>query len=264
MRISINRHIASRSNGFCLNGRCGLSVILLAALILPVQAYCLSFTGTGVNPGNDDEPLSAEAVFALVNVTGTGGQLQITLTNTATAAADAPSSILTALFFTTGANPALTPLSAIIATGSTVINGSDPTGGNVGGEWAYPGAPSTGLSSTGVGIWGSGNFGGPNLAGPESVNGAQFGIAPLAGVTHTNGALGSPFVSNSIVFTFDYTGSFDLNNIEVQGFQYGTSLTEPFVPAVPVPEPATVTVMGLGLASLTLIRRIRSRKAANK
>ena len=264
MRISINRHIASRSNGFCLNGRCGLSVILLAALILPVQAYCLSFTGTGVNPGNDDEPLSAEAIFALVNVTGTGGQLQITLTNTATPAADAPSSILTALFFTTGANPALTPLSAIIATGSTVINGSYPTGGNVGGEWAYPGAPSTGLSSTGVGIWGSANFGGPNLAGPESVNGAQFGIAPLAGVTHTNGALGSLFVSNSIVFTFDYIGSFDLNNIEVQGFQYGTSLSEPFVPAAPVPEPATVTVMGLGLASLTLIRRIRSRKAANK
>lgn len=259
MRISINRLATERSKSFRSNGRYYLSVALLAALVVPVQAYCLSFTGTGVNPGNGNEPLSAEADFELVNVTGTGGQLQITLTNTAAAAAGAPSSILTALFFTTGVNPALTPLSAIIATGSTVINGSYPTGGNVGGEWAYPGAPSTGLSSTGVGIWGSGNFGGPNLAGPESVDGAQFGIAPLAGVTHTNGALGSPFVSNAVVFTFNYTGTFDLNNIEVQGFQYGTSLSEPFIPAVPVPEPATVTVMGFGLASLALVRRIRSR-----
>src|SRR3989442_689675 len=101
--------------------------IAVAAMLVTVgSASATTYTFTGSSGG-----LSAKATF----VTG-GSQLIITLLNTGGDAL-VPTDILTAIFFDTDPNTVLTPVSALLPSGSTVRFQPYPTGGNVGGEWSY-------------------------------------------------------------------------------------------------------------------------------
>lgn len=178
------------------------------------------------------------------------GHLTIEFTNTSAMDVTGAADVLTALFFSVGGNPHLTPVSAHLADGSTVLtllrNGTVQVGpdggGNVGGEWAFrsalSGAPwgaNYGIGSAGLGFFGEANFGGPNLDGPKSVAGPDFGIASADDIPSTYWGRPTPLIHNSVVFTLALPFGFTLSDQSIfdVSFQFGTSLSEPNVPASP-------------------------------
>jgi len=206
---------------------------------------------------------------------GDGADLVVTLTNTSSADTTKPVEVLTALFFDSSADlSGLSRLSAALAPGSSVILDRDgqPSGGVVGGEWAWKmhgssARPAYGISSTGLGLFGPGDlFPGANLAGPESPGGVNYGIVS-AGDDPTTGNGGirnsGGLIKNAVVFRLGgLPGGFALSQIDHVVFQYGTSLSEPSfegrrpLTGVVLPEASCWQFAGFaGLGVLALLRR---------
>jgi hypothetical protein len=238
------------------------TVLAVPFLATPTQAAPIVFSGSSGT-------LAASASFDIVL-----GNLQVTLTNTSASDVLVPSNVLTAVFFDLAGVGALTPVSALVAAGSTV-NAADPAGLNVGGEWAYgsglvgPAGATEGISSSGFGLFGGGNFNGPDLDSPAAVNGMNYGILSAGDNTATGNApiLSEPFTKNQVIFLLSgLPVGFSLDGaISKVSFQYGTALTEPNVGGgttggVSVPEPATLSLLGAGFA--VAVARLRRRKTA--
>lgn len=202
---------------------------------------------------------SASASFAV-----SGTDLIVTLSNISLLDANVPTDMLTGVYFDVSGSPlSLTRTSALLNSGSVVVLGSQPSGGVVGGEFAYlgglSGAPhgaAYGISSSGLGLFGPGDlFPGANLDGPTSPDGPQFSITSIGdNPLNNNGGASVPLIQNSVVFTlsglplgFDPSGR--ISNIS---FQYGTDLSEP---NIQVPAPGAAALLGLG--GLAAIRRRR-------
>jgi hypothetical protein len=234
---------------------------MLFFLLVGFLRFTAPSTTSAYTFGATSGDLSATADFE-----ASGTKLIVTLTNNSTYDALVPTDILTAVFFTIEGIGSLTPESAVLANGSTVFFGSDGFG-NVGGEWAYasglsgaPGGATQGISSSGLGLFGSGNFEGSDLQGPPSgaVDGLQYGITsagdnPATGNTPVTGT--NALIKNAVVFTLSgLPADFEYSKISNVSFQYGTSLSEP---NVPVPEPATMVLLGSGLIGLAVFGRRR-------
>jgi hypothetical protein len=192
-----------------------------------------------------------------------GGNLTVTLTNTGTADTLLPSDVLTAVFFSLAGDPVLTRISAVLGPGSSVIYDPDgqPPGGVVGGEWAYRGGltglplgASAGISSVGVGLFGPGDrFPGSDLAPPASPDGINYGIVsagddPATGNPGLTGSGGQ--IKNSVVFTLGVPVGYALGpgSVSNVSFQYGSSLEQPNLAAIP--EPGAAGLLAGGLAAL--------------
>ena len=213
-----------------------LSILITSLFAGPQASYAVPVTFSGSSGS-----LSAQADFDIV-----GGQLKVTLTNTSPSDVLAPSDVLTAVFFDVNVGGVLTPVSAVLDSGSTVFYDPDgqPAGGVVGGEWAYlaglvgaPGSATEGISSAGLSpLFGNANFPGANLAGATAVDGVQYGLLSTGDNTATGngGITGSGgLIKKSVVFTLSGSGlpsSLSSGDISHVSFQYGTATTEPNVP----------------------------------
>jgi hypothetical protein len=207
-------------------------------------------------------PRAAQAVFDI-----SGTTLTVTLTNTSTADVLFTNELLTAVFFNINGVGALTPVSALLNIGSTVLSGWPNGGGNVGGEWAYgsglvgaPGGATEGISSSGFGIFGAGNFPAgatPLTTPPPSLGGGEYAITSAGDNLSTHNSAdadpsANPIIKNSVGFTLtgDFTKFTDISNVS---FQYGTDLSEP---NVPVPEPGILVLLGIALSAVGLASRL--------
>lgn len=180
--------------------------------------------------------LAAEAGFEF-----DGTDLVVTLKNTSPHDVAIPSEILTGVFFDLASAEAITlaPVSAVLASGATVVFGGTDPGGVVGGEWAVcsdlsgaPGHRRYGISSSGLGLFGEGNrFPGSNLQGPNAPDGLQYGITSVgddvnvgnAAVTGSNALIQSGVVFKQSGLPESFSPLAQIRNV---WFQYGTSLSE--------------------------------------
>lgn len=227
----------------------GVSACALGACVASVAQGSVVFSGSGAGIQN---ARAASAEFSVV-----GNNLQVVLTNTSADDVNTTGDLLTNVFFSvSGGSLSLSPVSAMLTSGSSVYNGPDG-GGNVGGEWGhvsgglYPGGTSYGIGSSGLGIFGSANFGGANLDGATAVNGANYGITSAGDnlATGNGGLANDPIIKNSVTFTLSgLPTDFDLGRISGVYFQYGTSISEGGF-LVPTPGAlAMLSVFGLGAA----------------
>lgn len=231
---------------------CALFVVGL--LVLPESGLAGTINFSASQGGR-----AASASFEAV-----GGDLVVTLTNTSTDDALVPVDILTGVFFDIATpGPTLTPVTAVLAPGSSVLFGGTDPGNVVGGEWGYneglsgaPGGAAYGISSSGLGLFGPPDlFPGSNLQGPSSPDGLQYGITsagddPLTGNTPVTGT--NALIKNSVVFTLSglpmgFDPMVSISNIQ---FQYGTDLSEPHFP-----EPSTMALLGFGAVAVLRRRR---------
>jgi hypothetical protein len=260
----------------------GLLVLLLTAAPAPATVV---FTASG--PGVDGASLSASASFTI-----SGNTLTILLSNVATSdntssGQDVPGNLLTGILFDLPDSITLTPQSALIPTGSSIVQASECTPGpcnasttNVGGEFIYgtssafasgaPSGPDRGIASAGY-ISGAANFGGPNLDNPAAPNGMNFGIISLDPSFNPNGGMADePLIKNSVQFQLLISGG-TLTEDQISNviFQYGTGFREPRLvccdrpPTERVPGPATAVLLGSALLVIGAARRINRRRQAS-
>jgi len=242
-------------------------LLMLGAVAGPAAGDIITFNGTS-GPfefdGDSIPGLSAQADFELV-----GTELTVTLSNTSPYDVSIPAEVLTAVLFTINGDASLETVSAVLPDGSSVIHwdatninadGSSADGtydGDVGAEWAY--IEDMGISSTGLD-----DIFGPDdrfdttrdLWNPDSPDGLQYGIvSPVDDPDTINWPVTGkePLIIGPVVFTFLASEDFSLADITGVSFQYGTSIDEPNIPVVP--EPATASLLGLGVCIAALRHR---------
>lgn len=243
-----------------------LSAVAVLAVTLSAAVHCHADSVTYEGLSGD---LKAEVTFEQL-----GSDLKITLSNTSSKPVEKPDQVLTGVFFNILNNPSLlqSTLGHTATAPNGVVNGPAGTNINVGGEWAYKKSDSSllsnyhqGISSTGLDIFGKHDrfSSGANLAGPDAPGGMEYGIVSPSGIgPNANAPIQTnPFIKNSVTFLFPGMGSLDLKNLDkTVRFQYGTSLSEPYIIGGPTPEPGTLAVLGLGAAPL--VARLRRRRRA--
>lgn len=236
-----------------MNKLTAAAVLSVTALAAPVSsADLLTMSG------------SSGSKAASVQLNLSGDSLTVVLTNTSLADVMFPADVLTAVFFhIDGAPVSLTPVSAVLTAGSSVILDSQPVGGVVGGEWAYLGSltesgilsgSNHGISSSGLGIFGGPSFPGDNLDGPAAVNGLQYGLTSAGDnpATGNGGIMGSGgLIKNSVTFTFSGATGLSLPQVRSAYFLYGTAVGEG---GFAVPTPGVTALLGI---SATLASRRR-------
>jgi hypothetical protein len=244
--------------------------VALVLFVVASKAHALTFTATKAsnNPGQTN---SASATFTIVDM-----DLVVTLSNLSDFKPNDAPDILTGIFFQIAGGAKLTPVSAEVATDSSVIDDrSLPSGfnGNVGGEWAYrsnltktPGAADEGISSTSLKWFGGKKylFPGENLGGGKSPGGIDFGLTSLTDTSHIKGSLKNVgLIQDTVVFTFaGLPPEFSLSDISDVTFQYGKSLksAEEITgeQLAVIPEPNTILLVAAGLAGVVALGRRRS------
>jgi len=233
------------------------AVVAMIAWAPWTSADPITFQAYGTNPDPGSlRALSASATFAVVD-----GRLQIKLTNTSLDDVLLQSDVLTAVFWGySGTSPgALTPYSAVLATGSTVLwilratrRGCSRRGMGVPEPSIFSGT-GTGIGrycSAGFQVFGTANFPGSNLDGTDAVNGLNYGITSLYDNPNTppqppppgGPVTGSiPLIKNSVVFTLsgipsNFNPAASITNVY---FWYGTGTQNdepqfgPLVPCLP-------------------------------
>jgi len=229
-------------------------VLAILANTSTASADFVSFSGSGSGG------LSASVTFEV-----DGGNLIVTLTNTSSMDVMASNQVLSGVWFSLPGS--LTPVSADVNSGSVVNNNTDAGVAafpDVSGEWAYKSGlnmsfgSNSGISSSGMDDeFGVGDlFSNNNLENPLSPNGINYGITSAGDNAATaNGGLGDePLIQNSVVFVLSgWNENWSLSDIADVFFQYGTSQSEPRIPAIP--EPGTIILMTIGLVGVGIAAR---------
>lgn len=237
---------------------------LFTAALMSAVAIAAPVTFNGTNGGG----LSAQAIFDV-----TGNQLSVLLVNTSTADVMVPSQVLTGLFWnmtdSSGDAVSLTPVSASVNAGSSLIGCLFFCGSDISRHWGYTEASNPTGTGHGVGASGLGGVFGAHdpFNGTGSLQGIDWGIVSAGDNPWTgNGGIwtGLPLVKNAVLFNFTFSGDASNFKFDDVRFQYGSKLNEPSLCGDPVstptatPEPASYALIGAGLLVLGAIRRKRS------
>ena len=258
----------------------GLITVLTLAVCAPSAGATVLFSASGGG-------LSAQASFT---ISGSNGNrtLTILLTNTDTAngtgAPLVPSEVLTGLFFNLGTTTFTTGEATLVNGGQIIqtANCDVACAGktNVSGEFSYASGGASWLPGTNQGISSSGylnnntsqgNFkNGTNWDNPKALDGINFGIVPDGWTPFQgNGGLdGVALVDGTVQFVLKIPNGLYESAIKDVYFTYGTSANENTLHATTngsvttsgsVPEPATLSMLGLAMAGLGY--RLRRRKS---
>lgn len=255
----------------------GLALGAVMAIMVAMPASAVLFVESSGN-------LAASADFQL-----SGTTLTIVLTNTTTADTGANADLLSGVFWDLGGSSSIISADSVFlhngstmtqdgatSPGNVFVDLTAAFGGDVSGEFGYAtniqsgfsgafNGADFGINSSGLGPFGSTSvIGSTNLDGPVSPNGGNFGIAGAGTVSLSPNF---PFIINtaantggSVIMTLTVATGFSLDDIGNVGFQYGTSICEPFLNGdncAPIPEPASLTLLGMGLVGLVAFRRKR-------
>jgi hypothetical protein len=238
-----------------------IAILATAALLgMPAAARAdISFTGSD---------LAGHAFSADFSISGT--TLTLVETNTGTALSGPPD-VITAMFFDIAGNPSLTPVSAVMTSGSTLVWSSSLSYTNLGDEYAFAtssGGQFNGVTLTGTGSVGtitqlygvsssglSGAFGQGDIidssqtdiakalgqGNGKNLDGTNFGLIP-AGATwsslSSNLQSNAPLVSNSVTITFTIPSGISESDISNVIAWYGTSNNADLtIPGGPPPQP---------------------------
>jgi hypothetical protein len=222
----------------------------------------------------DNSTVGGNAVTGSAAFTISGTTLTLTLKNTSPAAGlEAPTNTLTGLsFLLNGLAPALTPVSAISP--NAIVNSADcnanpctGTNVNVGGEWGYQtgfggkeAVGSAGYITTGL-TGDLGNFNGVNLQSPVSLDGIEFGIISATHGPFNGGLSNQALIDDTVVLTLTIPSGITESQIGSVSFLYGTApdATIPGTPGTPVPEPATMALLGSALLGFGVVQRRQRR-----
>ncbi len=220
-----------------------LSVAALIAFTSPASADTINFTGP--------DGLSGTADFSI-----SGGNLVIVLTNTSTGVPSGFSNsdqLLTSIAFDLPGSMTITGGSVLVGTGSTAYfeTGTYGAPSIISGEWGYGNSGTTGFGTlvnyVSAMQAGTTAFSVTNLDGPAVLDGPQSGL--------TNGIIplgGLGAVQSSVLITLNLNGTLSnldfLNNGVI--IEFGSDAA-----FVPVPESATLLLLGSGLIGLWGLRR---------
>jgi hypothetical protein len=251
----------------------------LFAAVTSTRAVTYTGNTTGIVKKEGTQTFKASATFVVSNL-----ELVITLSDTGTFNPKSPADILTGLFFNFVQDPHLTPVSATVAPGDSVIGHRLPLGfdGNVGGEWGYTnnlsyigsqGTDNEGISATKLKWFKKQDlFPGGKIPGASPLGGAQFGITTLSDLGSNNqGGTYDKGIESTVVFVLDLPSSLTnltseaiLADISDVNFQWGTSIKKGFEAAgdavAQIPEPSTVALVLMGLAGAVTLGRSKIRR----
>jgi hypothetical protein len=243
-----------------------VAVFAAAAVGVAAHGETVWTTGPANEPG---ETLAASATFSISNL-----DLVVTLSNTGTFDPVNANDILTGIFFTLSGDLALTPESAQVEMGSSVVGHRLPVGftGDVGSQWAYrnhlvgaTNGVNEGISSTSLKWFGTKNlFSRRKIKGFGSLGGISFGLTTTDDLPANDrgGLKNKGLIQNSVVFTFSgLPQDFALSDISNVIFQYGTNLKQPELisqaMANNVAEPPTMALAAMGILGALAASRCR-------
>lgn len=258
-----------------------LSYLALAALLaLPgfAAADPFEWDGSPIVAGDDPSFFPKGTATFDIPVAGT---LTILLSSDSPAEGRIGEVLTGLLFDIDDPTVAITPLSAELPTGSSLIGAGATADTDVSSEWFYKDGITAGVDpftlvpygEHGVGIMGDINFGADtfgkpdaftwdgtdvvgNLFGPEGPNGIEVGIVGpnltiVVGVGPDGFKNQGPVAQNETLLTLSYTGDLQLSEISNVTPLFGTD-------GAPIPEPASVALLGVAAAYAAARRRRRT------